>query len=215
MYWYRKGFIFNAIKEYAKAKEPLTKSLSLKSDYLNTFLELGFASSRLKQDEDAINYYKKAMEIDPKSHVPYNGIAEVYRDNKKDCNEAIAWYRKALSVKPKERKADFGIGYCLNSAGKYTEAIPYLMEAVEQEPTYTAAFVELGYSYYKTGNDAEAEENFTEAISLNPKNENARYYACLMYLKQKNKVLAQKMVNELKSLSSKYTDELQKKVDNM
>lgn len=215
LYWYRKGFCNNAIKEYAKAKDALKKSLEFKKDYINTYLELGFASSKLKQDDEAISYFNDAMKLDSKSHVPYNGIAEVYRDNKKDCNMAISWYKKSLEIKAKERKACFGIGYCLNSSGKYFEAISYLKTAVEMEPTYTAAFVELGYSYYKTDNYVEAGLSFDKAISLNPKNENARYYACLMYIDQGKKLLAQKMVDELKVLSSKHVETLQKKVNAM
>ena len=215
LYWYRKGFCNNAVKEYAKAKEALNKSLEFKKDYANTYLELGFASSRLKQNYEAIDYYKKAMEIDPKSHVGYNGIGEVYRDNIKDRDEAMIWYQKSLAIKPKERKACFGIGYCLNSKEKYSEAIPYLTTAIEQDPAYTAAYVELGYSNHKLNRNTEALELFKKAITQNPLNENARYYSCLVYIKQGSKTMAQKMVDELKQLSSKNAEELQQKVNKM
>lgn len=215
LYWYRKGFSCNATKDFTTAKYSLLKSLEFKKDYLNTYLELGFAYSRLKQNDEAISYYKKAMEVDPKSHVPYNGIGEVYRDNIKDRDEAMVWYRKTLEMNPKERKALFGVGYCLNSQGKYGEAIPYLQKAIDNESTYTAAYVELGYSYYMSGRHSDAIEKFNKAISINPENENARYYSTLVYVKQNNKTMAQKMVNELKSMSSKYVAELQKKVDAM
>lgn len=212
-YWYRKGFAYNAMKEYSNAKEPLLKSLDLNKDNLNTYLELGFSASKLKQDDEAIAYYKTAMNIDPKSHIPYNGIAEVYRDNKKNLDEAMNWYQKTLQINPTERKACFGMGYCLNSKEKFSDAIGYLKTAIEKEPTYTAAYVELGYAYYRTGMDTDAETNFNKAIQLSPKNENARYYACLLYIKQKNKQKAQKMVDELKVLSSKHVTTLQPKVD--
>lgn len=213
LYWYRKGFTYNALKQYNNAKESLNRSLSYRNDNMNTFLELGFACFKLKQDDDAIRHYKSAIAIDPKSHIPYNGIAEVYRDNRKDMNEAMKWYRKTLDMNPTERKASYGMGYCLNSKEQFSEAVSYLKTAIEKEPTYTAAYVELGYSYYKTGKDPDAETNFKKAMELNPKNENARYYACLMYVKQKNKAKAQKMVDELRGLSSKHVSILQPKVD--
>ncbi len=213
LYWYRKGFSYNATKEYNNAKLALNKSLEFKTDYSSTYLELGYACSRLKQDEEAIGHFKKAAEVDPKSHIPTNGIAEVYRDNKKDMNEAMNWYKKTLSLNPTERKACFGMGYCLNSQSKYNEAIPYLRTAIEKEPTYTAAYVELGYSLYKTQSFTEAEEKLGKAISLNAKNENARYYLALLYIGQKKKTKAQQMVDELKTLSSKHVESLQAKVD--
>lgn len=213
LYFYRKGFCYNAAKKYDSALFPLNRAASLKADYLNTWLELGFANSRLKKSDEAITYYKKAITVDPKSHVGYNGIGEVYRDYKKDMNEAMTWYLKALEVKPKERKACFGLGYCLNSQQKYAEAIPYLRTAIAEEPTYTAAFVELGYSLYKTSAYTEAEEKLKQALVLNSKNENARYYLVLLYVAQKDRTKAQQLVDELKNLSSKYVSELQAKVN--
>jgi tetratricopeptide (TPR) repeat protein len=215
LFWYRKGFTENALKDYTAAQTSLLKSLNLKTNYINTYLELGFACTKLKQDDDAINYYKKAIDIDAKSHIPYNGIAEVYRDNKKNMTEAMAWYQKTLTINPNERKANYGLGYCSNSLGKYTDAMIYLKKAIEYEDTYAAAFVELGYSYYKTERFTEALNNFAKAISLHPKNENARYYSGLVYIAQKNRASAQRMADELKNLNSKNATSLQDKVNKM
>lgn len=215
LFWYRKGFTENAEKKYAEAKQSLRMSLSLKNDYINTYLELGFASNKLKEADSAIGWFTEANRIDPKSHIPYNGIAEVYRDTKKDMDMAISWYQKTLALKADERKACFGLGYCLNSKEKFDEAIPYLKKAIEQEPTYTAAYVELGYSYFKTGKNTDAESHLTKALELNPKNENARYYLGLIYINQKNKAKAQQMVNELQGLSSKNAASLQDRVSKM
>ncbi len=213
LYWYRKGYSKNALKDYNGAMVTLRKSLEYKPDYINTHLELGFAATKLELNDIALGHFKAAIEIDPKNYKPYNGIGEVYRDNKKDMNEAMAWYRKTLAINPMERKANFGMGYCFNSLLKYSEAIDHLKKAVEAEPNYTTAYVELGYSYFKSGKETDAVLQFNKAISLNPKNENARYYACQLYIKQKNKIMAQKMLNELKELSSRHVTTLQSKVD--
>ncbi len=215
LYWYRKGFAYNALKNYDAAKTTLLKSAEYKADYHYTYLELGFACTKLKQDEDAINYYNKVIALDAKNHIPYNGIAEVYRDNKKDMDAALTWYKKTLTVKTDERKACFGIGYCYNSKAMYNNAIPYLKKAIEQENTYTAAYVELGYSYYKNNEFTLAQKNLNKALELNPKNENARYYHGLIYISQKNKSKAQQMADELKALNSKNAAVLQEKVNGM
>src|SRR5436190_5533754 len=85
-YWSCKGFSQNALKNYSAAKVALLKSLEYKTDYIDTYLGLGFAAFKLRQDNEAITHYMLAMEIDPKNYVPYNGIAEVYRDNQKDMD---------------------------------------------------------------------------------------------------------------------------------
>jgi tetratricopeptide (TPR) repeat protein len=215
VYWYRKGFMYNAQKKYADAITPLDKSIDLNEDYLNSYLEKGFAYKNLRRNEDAINMYKQAIQVDPASYIPYNGIGEVYRDNIKDMEESMNWYKKALEKKKNERKANFGIGYCLNSLGRYSEAIPYLQSAIDTESTYTAAYVDLGYAYYMTGRFSEAISKLEKAISLSPLNENARYYLGLVYIDQKNRTQAQKMVDELNKISSKHAAGLQAKVDKM
>ncbi len=215
LYWHQKGFAYNALNNYEAAKASLLKSAEYKTDYFNTWLELGFACTKLKQNDDAINHYNKAIAIDAKSHIPYNGIADVYRDNKKDMDIALTWYQKTLTVKTDERKACYGIGYCYNSKTKYSEAIPYLKKAIEKEPTYTAAYVELGYSYFKINDFIQAQANLNKAIELNPKNETGRYYLGLLYINQKNKTKAQQMADELKVLNSKNAVVLQEKVNGM
>ena len=212
LFWYRKGFMENAQKQYENALAALKKSEELKKDYLNTYLEMGYASSRLKRNDDAIAYYNKAMAVDPKSHIPYNGIAEVYRDNIKDCDKAMEWYQKSFGVKAKERKACFGMGYCLNSKGRYSEAISYLKTAIEQETDYVAAYTELGYAYYMTSNNTDALTHLNKAISLNPNTANPYYYAALVYINQKNKTKAQEMVNGYRR-AGKDGGDLQKKID--
>lgn len=215
LYWYRKGYCFNAIDKYDSAKVALNRSLRFKKDYINTYWELGFASTKLKEADEAIGYFNQAIALDPKSHIGYNGIGEVYRDLKKDRPTAILWYEKTLALNVSERKANFGKGYCLNSLGKYAEAIPYLLTAIKSEATYTAAYVDLGYSYYMLGRYEEGLAQLRKAIELSANNQNARYYSGLIYIAQKNKTMAQKMVDELTQLKSGSAKTLQDKVNAM
>src|ERR1043165_3210958 len=72
LFWYRKGFMENAEKKYTEARESLQKSLMYKTDYINTYLELGFACNKLKQGDDAINWFNEALKLDATNHIPYN-----------------------------------------------------------------------------------------------------------------------------------------------
>jgi tetratricopeptide (TPR) repeat protein len=212
LFWYRKGFCENAREDYVSAKTSLLNALQYKSDDINTLLELGFASYKQKNSEEAIQYYKKVIELEPKNHIPYNGIGDVYRDNMKNVEEAMTWYKKTLEINPKQRKANFGMGYCLNNQGRCEEAIPYLKTAIESESNYTVALVELGYSFYKTDNYDEAIDHLQKAINLNTKNVNAWYYLGLVYIKQKNKEKATLVAEELKNMGSKFGDDLKVKI---
>jgi tetratricopeptide (TPR) repeat protein len=213
LYWYRKGFCSNAVKQYDSARVALLKSMEFKKDYINTYLELGYAATRQFKADEAIGYFNTAIQLEPKNHIPYNGIGEVYRDVKKDADQAMSWYRKTLAINENERKANFGMGYCLNSKGLYTEAIVYLRRAIAAEQTYTAAYVELGYSLYKTKNYTDAGINLRKAIELSPASENAHFYLVSMYVELKDKVNAQKWLNAMRAFNSKYLAELEPKVN--
>jgi tetratricopeptide (TPR) repeat protein len=213
LYWYREGYCHNALKNYTEAVTALNLSAQFNKEYLNTYLEKGYAFSKLKNADSALAAYEQAKAINPKNHIAYNGIAEVYRDIKMDYNTAITIYQETLKVKANERKACFGIGYCYNVLQKYNDAILYLKKAIEQEPSYTAAYVEYGYSLYKTGKNEEALVQLNTAMTQNPKNENAKYYAVLVYISLKNKLKAEQIVDELRQLNSKYTNELKRRVE--
>lgn len=215
LFWYRKGFTENALKDFVSALGSLKTSLKYNASYLNTHLEIGWAHTKLLQTAEAIAAFTRAREIDPTSHIPTNGIAELYRDVEKDCDTAMTWYEKTLTVKARERKAHFGIGFCLNSQQRYAEAIPHFVTAIEEEPTYAAAHVELGYARFRTGEGAGAELSFKRALELSPKNENGRFYYGLLLIERGDRVNAQRMADELRQLNSGKADMLQTKVNAM
>ncbi len=215
LYWFRKGYCYNAQNNYEAAKIALAHSLEIKSDYITTYLELGFANTKLKLNDEAIKNFNTARTMEPSNHIPYNGIAEVYRDNIKNYDMAMDWYQKALAVKPDERKACYGMGYCLNSQNLYNEAIPYLLKAIQKESTYTSAYIELGYSNFKIHNYSNAELYYNKAIALNAKSDNAHYYLALLYIEQKEKRKAQMVIDKMKTFNSKNIKGLQEKINNL
>jgi tetratricopeptide (TPR) repeat protein len=212
---YRLGFSLNALKRYGEAIPALDQALKLDPKFANTYLELGFANEKLKRADEAIAWYTKAMAIDPKSHVPLNGVAGVYRDVKKDCTAAMTWYRKALALNSRERKANFGMGYCLNSQNQFAQALPYLQTAISSEPAYTAAYVEQGYSQWKLGQYPAAEASLGKALKLDAKNANALYYLGLIYTERGDRAGAERMAQALRALNSANAGGLQAKIDAM
>lgn len=215
LYWYRRGFCYNAQKQYEKAITALDKSKAIKKDYLSTYLELGFANTKLKRSEEAIAQFRQAINVNPNDHVAYNGIAEVYRDNIKDCDKAIEWYNKTLQIKTNERKANFGIGYCLNSKGQYTEARAYLKAAIAGEPTYTAAYIDLGYSEYMLNNYTEALVQLNKALDLNESSTNALYYKGLVYIAKEEKQNALAVYEKLYTITPATAAKLKERIDKL
>ncbi len=215
LYWYRRGYTYNVEKKYEKAIESLNKSLKLKSDYLSSYLELGFAYFKLNNSNEAIAQYQKAIDINPKDHVAYNGMGNVYRDNIKDCNKAIEWYSKTLKLKSDNRNANYSIGYCLNSNGNYAEAKSYLKTAIATDPTSAAAYTDLGYSEYMLSNYNEAILQLNKALDLNANSSNALYYKGLVYIAKKDKQNATAIYEKLNSITSSSAQKLKERIDKL
>ena len=58
LFWYKKGYCENNTKDYTSAKASITQSIQIKNDYLNAYLEMGYACSKLKEDDDAIRWFQ-------------------------------------------------------------------------------------------------------------------------------------------------------------
>ena len=99
--------IYESQNEYQKAEAELdiilTKYKSDKSLYslYNTY---GYLLLRQNKVGEAIQKFKKQIELRPDLANPYDSYAEALR-KKGDLNESLAMYRKALSINPKLENA--------------------------------------------------------------------------------------------------------------
>ena len=212
--YYRKGVSENELEQYNDALVSIKKANDLKPNNVKFLNELGYTYYMLKNTDDALRNYNKALSLDAKSTTALNGIADVSRKLKKETEEAIRLYRKTLEVNPKNTKANYWIGWCYNELEKPSEAIPYLKKVIAEDDKYTSAYTELGYCDYSLKNYDEALVNFKKAMAIE-KTELGLYYTGLCYVEKKQKPDAVKMMNELKGMDSEYAEKLQKLIDKM
>ena len=212
--YYRKGFSENELGKYNDAIASLTKASELYAGDAGTYNELGYAYKELDNAEEALSNYKKAININPKSVTGNNGVADVYRDLKKEPAEALTYYLKTIEIDPKNKKANYWAGWCYNDLERYNDAVPYLKKAIEIDDKYVSAITELGYCDYALQNYDDALALFNKAIALD-KTELNLYYAGLCYVGKNQKADALKMVTDLKAMNSDYADKLKKKIDGL
>lgn len=212
--YFRKAVSENELEQYNDALISITKANDLKPNKVKFLNELAYTHYLLKNTDDALTNYEKAITIDPKSLTALNGRADVYRKLKKNTTEAIKLYTKTLDLDPKNIKANYWTGWCYNELGKYNDAVPYLKKVIEADPKYVSAYTELGYCDYALKNYDDALINFKKAFVIE-KTELNLYYTGLCYIGKKDKSSAVKMMNDLKELNSAYADDLQKSIDKL
>ena len=84
--------------------------------------ERGLSLSDLGQFENALESYKRALEINPRSFKALKNRANVlYRIGRYD--EAIDDFRKALEINPQLIDAWYGMGNAMSKLGRYKEAV--------------------------------------------------------------------------------------------
>lgn len=118
--------------------------------------------------DKAIEIYKKALVLDPKSTLVNYEIALSYFA-KGDYKMAVEYSDKVL-----KQKAEFMLeayltkGSSLDVLGKTKESIKLFEKAIEQTGGHYLLYFNLGLNYYNTSDFDKAEANAIKAIELNP-----------------------------------------------
>jgi tetratricopeptide (TPR) repeat protein len=212
--YYRKAVAENELGKHYDALASIKKANELKPSHVKHINELAYTYYLLENADDALNYYNKALSLDPKSLYASNGRADVYRKLKKDRNQAIKYYARTLEIDDKNIKANYWTGWCYNELGKYNDAVPFLKKVIAVDDKYVSAYTELGYCDYALKNYDDALFNFKKAFAIE-KTPLSLYYTGLCFIGKKDKQSALKMVNDLKAMDSDYAGDLQKAIDKM
>ncbi len=124
--------------------------------------------------DDAINYYKKILEIDPNHADALFNIAAC-EFCRKNYNESIEYYNKTLKVNPNDAEAYLGIADCEKALKNFYAALKHYKksselsgeenETVKTEIINIKKLLESAYKLKKEGNKNLLENKFDEAIA--------------------------------------------------
>jgi tetratricopeptide (TPR) repeat protein len=128
----------------------------------NTLYELG-------RYEEAIEYYDRALAIDPSNIKALNdkGLSLYYSGR---YEEAIEYSDRALAIDPNNVIALITKGLCLHKLERYEEAMEYYDRALALDPNNISALSNKGVSQNNLGRYEEAIEYFDRALSIEPNN---------------------------------------------
>jgi tetratricopeptide (TPR) repeat protein len=117
--------------------------------------------------ETAIEYYKRAIKIDPNRIDAQNNLASAYFSL--GMNEkAVEHYAIALRINPNDAAAQANMGTALASLGRFEEATSHLLQSLALNNKNPAAHNTLGVIYAQLGRIDDAIDQFNKAIALDP-----------------------------------------------
>jgi superkiller protein 3 len=130
--------------------------------------------------EMAIEYYQKAIALDPNDASAYGNMGVAY-GNLQDHREAIRCFRKVIAIDPNDAKAYSNMGVAYNGLKDYREAIRCYQKAVEIDPNYARAYYNMGNAYVELQDYREAIRCYQKEIAIDPNKADAYYNMGVAY----------------------------------
>jgi len=137
----------------------LFRKNSSPSEQALEFTKQGVSALQKGNVDAAINYYDKALEINPQLEVAYINRGYAYF-SKGNLSQAIEDATKAIEIKPESMDA-YGVrGDSHFQNGNYDQAIADYSKAIELNPQLGGAYTKRAYTYHAKGQLSRAVADF-------------------------------------------------------
>jgi serine/threonine protein kinase/Tfp pilus assembly protein PilF len=132
--------------------------------------------TRKDDNEYAIGFYKRALEIDPNYAQAYAGLAGSYAARNMKYGFSYNWLDSAITASQKaisidinctEAYSSLGLAYMMK--GQYQKTINIYKKVLSLRPDHPGAVVNIGWAYHYKGNFTEAFRWFKRYLKLSPK----------------------------------------------
>ena len=148
----------------------------------SSYFELGVLYRENNNFDDAINSFKKSIEMNPKHSMAFYELGIIH-EQKKDFDEAIKNYTESLRIK-ENAEAFQNLGVCYLKNGMLKEAYRNLTKAMMLNPNKYTIYNNLGAVLERNNNYDTAIQMLEIGIKLNPKNVIGYYNLGLVYDKK-------------------------------
>jgi len=130
---YENGHYDQALSKYDKIIKMIQQLPFNNWRYVEIFSGMADTYSYKGQYLNAIEYYKKALAMDPKYYWAIVGIAETYYEAG-DFDKALKFYKQATAIRPTDRSNYYYVGKMYAAKKMWDEAINNYRRAIELTP---------------------------------------------------------------------------------
>nr|MBP6210908.1 tetratricopeptide repeat protein [Anaerolineales bacterium] len=158
-FWKDLGNIFDAVLNYQK------KNVEFNNRFINPWIRLGNIFEREDRNQEAVEAYKHATEIDPENAQNWAGLGDAqFKAGAYD--EAVASYGRSVTIDPEAGWPVGNLALTLVSQGKVEDAIPLYIKSIElltEAKDKAICWNRLGNAYRKINDYQNAFEAFQQA----------------------------------------------------
>jgi len=161
--------VWNALgkKQWSVASRLLASMRDEQSGNVVYWMATGYLHNQLKNTDLAIDAYKKAIEINPRSEPAWFYLGETYATAKK-FGDAIMAYREAGKVEPRDGRAYVSAGFAYLGLDNHDKALDCFAFANRISPKTADPLCGMAIVYNHRKQYDQAETSAKEAISLKP-----------------------------------------------
>lgn len=165
--YFMKGMNYKDLKDTAKAISSMQTAVEQDQQYYNAYMQLGILCAA-QYNKLAVDYYKNALRIQPKSGEAWYALGKYYQDVQ-DYNNAIGTYTTLLNIE-NNKNAFYNLGVIhLINIKAYNKAVDYFTGAINIDPKYVEAYYGRAMAY-RALKDAKKEAlDLQMCLSLDPK----------------------------------------------
>jgi tetratricopeptide (TPR) repeat protein len=208
-YYYRSR-IYMDREEYAKALEDCNSAVKYNVADADYFAVRGGAYFHLNQVEQAIENFKRALEIDPQHRQAKLSLASIQSSiqmkQNKDPSQSLKIIEEAIKDDPKDPEGYHLRGLYYANQKQYKKAIEDYNKAIELNPKYAEAYNSRGDVYRKLGEEKKAMMDYARGMAFGGKGYEAKLMQGIVLVEEKKYKEALESLNEAVKLKPKESD---------
>ncbi len=172
--------ILSEMSMHTESLKFLEYALRHSPDDISLLEEMAFCYEQLNEPHNAIEKYKKVLDINPYYNEIWFNLGQLYFNSGDFLNASDA-YEFALAINPDDYLAMLQYAHALFNSEKYLEAAKVYKDLNQQDPS-DAIYVFEGESYEKAGLFEESIRCYKEAYELNNANIDACNHLAVCYM---------------------------------
>ena len=140
---------------------------------------------RIGAYDEAIEFLRQVLKIDPKSVAAYNQMGLIYSEADQR-NEAIYSFKKSLEMDPSNLQALLGLGEVYSKMTRNDLAVAVFLKAESLQPNDTELLFKIALEYWYNQKLEEAAKYYQKIIAINPDHIQTHLNLISVYEKLKN-----------------------------
>ena len=128
--------------DFQKALALLIEADNKEKDNSEVLFKIGYILQQTNDNDEALKYYKKAIELDKENEFIHNSIASIYRANQ-EFTSAKIHLKDSLAIDDSNPITYYNYGNLLVDMAQYDEAMQMYEKAIELNPEFSEAKAEL------------------------------------------------------------------------